>query len=580
LLERFDRIEPRAMTFLDSSNPPSLFSRTLRECRDLYLSSAHRCVREHPNLISQSDGDFVQLMDDLHRALVLKIYITVCEADREWSKEERFLAEVLCHHLFDQWISGDALRETMKKASTDSAKLTWYSMLRPFDKLAPLRDKVGELEAIIIRLANAVARADGRLKESERIAIQQIQNEIETRFRNVATDDYRDHGEADRAGDNAIEQMRQEAGRVFIGKPETRSTDRPAKPTLDKTAPVAEAPPQVTVEEALAELEKLIGLDNIKHEVRSLTNLLKLQKLRADANLPTTDVSLHMVFTGNPGTGKTTVARIVGKIFQALGVLSKGHLVETDRSGLVAEYAGQTGPKTNKKIDEALDGILFIDEAYSLIATESEDPYGREAIQALLKRAEDNRDRLVVILAGYPDEMEDLLLSNPGLSSRFNRRMEFLDYTPVELGQIFELMCNKNHFKLTADVRWRILSGFTQLTAHKNRHFGNGRASRNLFEQAIRRLANRIAVDDDITTDDLQLLAGDDIEFRDSPWLVIPAYDDAQSHVLLACPDCKHEKDTAAKVLGKRVKCPKCQHRFTALWGTVVATHTDNNTAN
>src|SRR5262245_17493858 len=136
-----------------------------------------------------------------------------------------------------------------------------------------------------------------------------------------------------------------------------------------------------------------------------------------------------MVFNGNPGTGKTTVARIVGKIFGAMGVLKKGQLIETDRSGLVAEYAGQTGPKTHKKIDEALDGVLFIDEAYTLIASDGEDPYGHEAVQTLLKRMEDDRERLVVILAGYPMEMAILLRSNPGLSSRFSRQLDFLDYT-------------------------------------------------------------------------------------------------------------------------------------------------------
>ena len=164
-------------------------------------------------------------------------------------------------------------------------------------------------------------------------------------------------------------------------------------------------------------------------------------------------MSLHMVFTGNPGTGKTTVARIIGKIFAAMGVLKKGHLIETDRSGLVAGYAGQTGPKTNAKIDEALDGVLFIDEAYSLVAEEGQDAYGMEAVQAVLKRAEDDRDRLVVIMAGYTEEMNTLLDSNPGLSSRFNRVLQFEDYSPVELARIYAWLCEKNHYKLAEGTR-------------------------------------------------------------------------------------------------------------------------------
>ena len=175
--------------------------------------------------------------------------------------------------------------------------------------------------------------------------------------------------------------------------------------------------------QALADLEQLIGLDRVKQEITTLTNYLNLQQHRQEASLPVQQLSLHMVFQGNPGTGKTTVARIVGRIFKSLGLLKRGHLVETDRAGMVAEYAGQTAPKTHRKIDEALDGILFIDEAYSLVASGQEDAYGHEAVQALVKRMEDDRHRLVVIIAGYPEPIDQLLHSNPGLSSRFNTQL-------------------------------------------------------------------------------------------------------------------------------------------------------------
>jgi SpoVK/Ycf46/Vps4 family AAA+-type ATPase len=195
--------------------------------------------------------------------------------------------------------------------------------------------------------------------------------------------------------------------------------------------------------ETLAELDQLIGLDAIKRDVHGLVNFLKVQAERKKFDLPQTKISLHAVFQGNPGTGKTTVARLFGRILGAMGILAKGHLVETDRSGLVAEYAGQTGPKTNRRIDEALDGVLFVDEAYSLVAEKGDDPYGAEALQTLLKRMEDNRDRLVVILAGYPRPMQRLLRTNPGLASRFSRTFDFPDYTAPELGRIFEGMCRQ-----------------------------------------------------------------------------------------------------------------------------------------
>src|SRR5690606_34649847 len=223
--------------------------------------------------------------------------------------------------------------------------------------------------------------------------------------------------------------------------------------------------------EALVELDSLIGLSDVKHEVRTLANFLKVQRQRAEAGLPATSLTLDMVFGGNPGTGKTSVARIIGRIFSAMGVLQRGHLVETDRSGLVAEYAGQTGPKTNKKIDEALGGVLFIDEAYSLVAESGQDPYGDEAVQTLLKRMEDDRQRLVVILAGYPLPLERLLRSNPGLSSRFNRRLNFEDYRPAELGRIFQSMCERNQYMAPPLTRAKLMLGFDYLYRHRDEHF-------------------------------------------------------------------------------------------------------------
>jgi SpoVK/Ycf46/Vps4 family AAA+-type ATPase len=328
-----------------------------------------------------------------------------------------------------------------------------------------------------------------------------------------------------------------------------------------------------TLEDALKELHELIGLASVKDEVQTLVNYLKLQQRRGEAGLCDTEVSLHMVFTGNPGTGKTSVARILGKILGAMGILKKGQLVETDRSGLVAGYMGQTGPKANAKIDEALDGVLFIDEAYSLVAHETDDAYGNEAVQILLKRAEDDRQRLVVIMAVYPDEMESLLKTNPGLTSRFNRVLSFEDYSPNEMAQIFARLCEKNRYKLADGTRAKLMLGFVELHRNRDRNFGNGRAVRNIFEQAIRRMANRIANIRELSADELMLFQAEDIEFKDLPAGTKLEYgDDGPWRFRLVCPACKHGSKSRGSYLGKKVRCPKCQHDFQADWGEPVST--------
>ena len=262
---------------------------------------------------------------------------------------------------------------------------------------------------------------------------------------------------------------------------------------------------------ALKELNSLIGLTSVKSEINTLTNYIKVQNMRAEKGMKVSPVSYHCVFTGNPGTGKTTVARIVSEIYKELGILKKGHLVETDRSGLVAEYVGQTAVKTNKIIDSALDGILFIDEAYSLVDGGNSD-YGKEAISTLLKRMEDDRDRLVVILAGYTDDMRRFIESNPGLQSRFNRYIEFPDYSADELFQIFESSAKKYEYKLTEGAATILKEILEKAVTKKDKSFGNGRFVRNMFEKVIENQANRISLVADITADSLATIEEDDIK--------------------------------------------------------------------
>ena len=265
-----------------------------------------------------------------------------------------------------------------------------------------------------------------------------------------------------------------------------------------------------TLKDVLTELNELIGLNNIKTSVEELANFLAIQKAREEKGLKNVNNSLHSVFMGPPGTGKTTVARLVSKIYKHLGYLEKGHLVETDRTGLVAGYVGQTALKVEDVVKTSLNGVLFIDEAYSLSKDNKKD-FGNEAIEVLLKKMEDNRDKLVVIVAGYPDEMEEFIESNPGLQSRFNRYFTFDHYKPKELIAIFELFCTKNDFILSKDAKDKLQFIFDKLYEKRHKSFGNARVARNLFEKIIEYQANRIISITPLTKILLKTLEEEDI---------------------------------------------------------------------
>ncbi|SHK96597.1 AAA family ATPase [Fibrobacter sp. UWEL] len=258
------------------------------------------------------------------------------------------------------------------------------------------------------------------------------------------------------------------------------------------TAKVTKLSAEQCAEDAEKKLNELIGLSSVKQEVITFRNFLKIQNERRKKGLSVPPTSYHLVFSGNPGTGKTTIARIMAQILKSLGVISSGHLVEASRSDLVAGYMGQTAIKTNKVIDSALNGVLFIDEAYTL-SRSSENDFGQEAIDTLLKRMEDDRDRLVVIIAGYTDEIKNFVNSNPGLASRFNRYINFPDYTESELEEIFKALVDQYDYTLNESGRRALQDCIAKAVSEKDNHFGNGRFVRNLFEKTIERQANRLA---------------------------------------------------------------------------------------
>jgi tellurite resistance protein len=538
----------------DDSRLIGMLRRVVRDCGQLYRHCGTWMVRRYPGLLEGREDSFVELMDDLHRGLLIKVYVTVVRADDRWTGPEKKVAAAMIEHLWGEQLHGPQLREAATELFHQADRLSWESLVAPFVRYPPLADSKAQVETIVMRLANLVAKCDGQTRPEESLVLHTLQRQIDMALRPARP-----------------ETVLAPLPSLAPGAATARQTQaQPAHaPAPAAATPLTPAERDQRLASALRELDQLIGLDAVKERVRSYTNFLRLQQQRREAGLSTMPISLHMTFVGNPGTGKTTVARIMGQILGALGTLPSGHVVETDRSGLVAAYVGQTGPKTNQLCDSALGGVLFIDEAYSLIDASGDDAYGREAIQTLLKRMEDDRDSLAVILAGYGDEMDKMIRSNPGLSSRINTRIEFDDYSPIDLGRIFAGLCEQNQYELPGDARHRLLMGFHDLYQRRDRHFGNGRLVRNAFEDSVRQLADRIAEATEMSETLLTRLTAADIRVPGLPPSRLEELVSQPHKLCCQCQGCQRTIRLQPAALGKQVKCGKCQHVQAVDWAIV-----------
>lgn len=448
-------------------------------------------------------------------------------------KQGKTFAEV--QDLLDQYNEVPAVKKTLDGTTLPEALESYLIQLliylsrvngevdfREIEFVTILLQKNLSKEAIRQSGANAV---EIDLRNSELFAlIYQIDKDLADALVNaieaiglifIAADGHSDIQEI-KALTNIIFEIRHE-GRLLDGKSDTMPVSKETTESTNTADDTDE--PEQDLDSILSELNELIGLEEIKKEIAGLINLIKVRKLREEKDLPILPMSFHLVFSGNPGTGKTTVARIVSKIYKNLGVISKGNLVEVDRSGLVAGFVGQTAIKTREVIDSAKGGVLFIDEAYSLTPGSSQSDYGSEAIEVLLKAMEDQRGDLVVIVAGYTDEMEDFLNSNPGLKSRFNKFIHFADYTPQELLDIFILISKKHGYRLVDNAKEELSKLISLIYENRTENFANARITRNMFESVIQHQANRVIKIEDPTKDDLQEIAVGDIKMLEAEYI-------------------------------------------------------------
>ena len=346
------------------------------------------------------------------------------------------------------------------------------------------------------------------------------------------------------------------AGGPVPSKPGKDASPAPAaQPAAEGAAQAEEedTPPE-DINDLKAELNELIGLEGVKREVNNLINIVTIYNLRRQQGLKTVDMSLHMVFSGNPGTGKTMIARLMSRIYKSLGMLKKGHLVEVDRSGLVAGYVGQTATKTSAAIEKALGGVLFIDEAYAL-NNKSENDFGQEAIDTLLKAMEDHRDDLVVIVAGYDGLMDQFIHSNPGLESRFNRYLHFDDYSAEEMLAILDLQLKKGQYRhddARAAVKDYIVAANTSSIA-----FGNARGVRNIFERLLVAQANRLAQSEDVTKDDLMSITTEDVAAARASDEKMIAAEKAQEELIKSAEDTIAELQAMSRDVKVKLNLPE-----------------------
>ncbi len=437
------------------------------------------------------------------RFAYLKYMLCLANSNQILNDDEvDFIRSCMGYDVSAQYLNRFLQQYTITQASAGDSLLSVMELFTDADMLEG--DPTGSVSLLYIETINAIGLMISAMDGSADIAQTTAIAQIMVRLRSARAAKLR-------MWHSPLKNRAAKVAADFVPENDEKP-ERKGKPEDDTAIEIVHETEE-TLDELMEQLHSLTGLHRVKEELGTLINLIKVRKLREERGLPELTLSLHMVFSGNPGTGKTTVARLLAKIYSKLGILEKGHLIETDRAGLVSGYVGQTAIKTQKVIDQAMGGVLFIDEAYTLTASVGSNDFGMEAVNTLLKEMEDHRDDFVVIVAGYPNEMEQFLESNPGLHSRFRTMILFEDYEPDELMDIFRNMCKGYALTPSTEAEMHVLEFFRKRCAEANENFANARDVRNFVDSALSNQANRIAgIKGEVSDDTLTALTLEDVK--------------------------------------------------------------------
>jgi hypothetical protein len=517
----------------------------MEQCRQLYLTSAVSGEVFQKPLSRQ----FAEDQERLHRGVLAKTYAAITVADGRWGKGEQRCAEVLLKHLGVEY-SPDTFEHTARKLMRQALHLEWKRLLQPFREIPALRARTAELQTVISRVGNLVAKSDGVVKPEETAALQKILEEF---WLHVRPDPH--------------EQPARSAAFIEFGQGTAETAWEPPKPERRPKRPKADRGKMR--EQRLQQVEMLVGLQQVKQELCELADWALFQTQRRQAKLPHEPLALQFAFVGPAGTGKTLVATLLSDLMFASGGLKQGHVIETDGYELVSGDAHQAASKMKAILTQAMGGTVVINDAGAILLADN--PSAVKALEVLDKNLAAHAERLAVVLSSEdPDRLFSVLDKHAGLAQQFRRRWHFDDYSTSELGQIFQRCCDRSQYRVTRLAQIKLLLGMHWCVHQDRRRFGNGHGVRGVFELAVQRLARRIAGVSPLTKELLTTFRDSDISISGVPARALGNLAETPRMFAVTCPGCAGVHLVGKDLLGIHVQCKSCHHRFLSAWGEPV----------